>query len=263
MKEELKKTYDEGNDIFGYPQVYKGIELYPIKIRDVKYQHTFYQMFTHPKNYISNRDILRSSYLKFFIYAVIPNLEIDDATALSEFLDFISYITRVDDISIIYKQVPGEGLESILLKLKVGEKEFREDEFDDIREIILEQNGLSIEYVESYDPGLEESLRFANKNTDMSFQDEIFTFCSLMRIAIKDIEDYTILQFKNHFEKLLTLKEFDLYKPLLVSGQITLKSGDVRHYLYKSKKSGRYDSILVDVEEFKQSDLMKAIDNKL
>jgi hypothetical protein len=53
-------------------------------------------------------------------------------------------------------------------------------------------------------------------------------------------------------EKILTVREFDLYKPLLVSGQIKLENGgDIKHYLYHSARTGgRYDSILQNVDTF-------------
>ena len=37
MKDELKKIYDEGLNLFGHPQEYNGIKLYPILIKDIKY----------------------------------------------------------------------------------------------------------------------------------------------------------------------------------------------------------------------------------
>jgi hypothetical protein len=43
----------------------------------------------------------------------------------------------------------------------------------------------------------------------------------------------------------------NLYKPLLVSGQITLKNGgDVKNYFYHSKKGSRYESITTDADDF-------------
>jgi hypothetical protein len=259
MKDYLLKTYDPGLDIFGYAQEYRGIKLYPILLKDIKYQKIFYEVMCRPKLYLADRTILKSSYLKFLIYIVQSTINYEGHEILDDLLDFLKYITK-KEVSISYREIGGEGLESIELQLIVDGQKLNEYEFEDIREIVLEQNGLSISYIEDYSPAMEEHLQFYNrKSEDLSLQDEIFTFCALQKMSVKELENYTIFQFKNSMEKVLVLKEFDLYKPLLVSGQIELKSGEIKNYLYRSMKNGRYDSIKVDVDDFVQnSDVIKA-----
>jgi hypothetical protein len=259
MKDYLRKTYDEGLDIFGHPQEFRGIKLYPILLKDIKYQKIFYDVLCRPKLYIAEKTILKSSYLKFLIYIIQSTINPEGHEVLDNLLDFLKYLTK-KEVSITYQEKDGEGLESIELQLVIDDQKFNEYEFEDIREIILEQNGLSIDYIEDYNPEMEEHLRFYNrKSEDLSLQDEIFTYCALQKMSVKELENYTIFQFKNSMEKVLVLKEFDLYKPLLVSGQIELKTGEVKNYLYRSIKNGRYDSIKVDVDDFKKnSDVMKS-----
>lgn len=263
MKPDLFKKYNEGNDIFGYPQVYKDLILYPIKIRDTKMQDLFYLIFSNPKNYIPNKDILKSSYLKFVIYVIQASYNSEGNELLQGVKDILSYITK-KDVSIEYRSAQGEGLASITLFLRIGDNLYSENDFDDMREIILEQNGMTIDFVEEFNPDLEENLNFLNRaNAGISFQDEIFTFCAIMKLSLKEVEEYTMYQFKYAMEKLLALKEYDMYKPLIVSGQVELKSGEIKPYLYRSVKAGRYDSIKMDVDDFKNnSDIMKASQNQ-
>ena len=260
MKDYLQKIYDEGKDVFGHPQEYNGLKIYPIKLKDVKYQKLFYEIFTHPKNYIPNKEILKSSYLKFAIYVLQGNTNPDGNDIYDGIIDFVSYITK-EKVSIEFAHTNLEGLASIKLQIRIGDSVFSEEEFDNIREIFLEQNGLSIDYIEEYNPELEENLAFMNRKSEgIEFQDEIFTFCVVMKIGLKDIEEYSLYQFKNLWEKLIVLKEYDLYKPLIASGQVEIKGGkEVKHYLYRSVKTGRYDSIKMDVEDFMEnSDVIKA-----
>jgi hypothetical protein len=259
MKDYLRKTYDEGLDLFGYPQDYRGIKIYPILLKDIKYQKIFYEVFCRPKLYIAERTILKSSYLKFLIYIIQSTINSEGHEILDNLLDILKYLTK-KEVLITYEEKNGEGLDSIALTLIIDGQKFNEYDFEDIREIVLEMNGLSIDYIEAYDPQMEEHLRFYNrKSEDLSLQDEIFTYCALQKMSVKELENYTIFQFKNSMEKVLVLKEFDLYKPLLVSGQIELKSGEIKNYLYRSIKNGRYDSIKVDVADFiENSDVMKA-----
>lgn len=265
MREDIKKNYNESCDIFGLPQVYKKLNLHPILMKDLKYQDLFYQIFAHPKMYIPSVEILKSSYLKFLIYVLSSTFGPDGTEVVLALEDIMSYITKVDkeDINIMFKQKDDtNSLESIDLFLKINDEMYNEDDFEAIREIVLQQNNLSIEYVESYNPELEEPLRFINKTQEnLSTSDQVFTFCALMGIGLKEISDYSLFQFSNLMEKKLTLKEYDLYKPLLTSGQITLKSGEIKHYLYHTTKKGRYDSVLVDSDSFmeKNKDAFGAI----
>jgi len=259
MKDYLRKTYDEALDIWGYPQDYRGIKIYPILLKDIKYQKIFYEIFCRPKLYIAEKTVLKSSYLKFLIYIIQSTVNPEGHEILDDLVDILKYLTK-KEVFIVYQEIDGEGLDSIELTLIIGDQKFYESDFEDIREIVLEQNGLSISYIEDYSPEMEQHLQFYNrKSEDLSLQDEIFTYCALQKMSVKELENYTIFQFKNSMEKVLVLKEFDLYKPLLVSGQIELKSGEIKNYLYRSIKNGRYDSIKVDVADFiENSDVMKA-----
>lgn len=262
MKDYLKKNYDEGNDIFGYPQVYKGIELWPIKIKDLKFQTLLYQLLAHPKNYIANRDILKASYLKFMVYVVSANYNSDPEKFMGLFVDLLAHVTKIDKSKILWdwKEQNGEGLNQIALFLKINDVIFNENEVDNIREILLEQNGTTAEYIEEYNPDLEKQLEIYNQESpqDITLLDEIFTFAASPGHSLKEVEELTFFQFRNLMEKFMAIREYDLYKPLIVSGQVTLKGSQLKHYFYHSSKKGRYSSILMTEEEYKKSDAYKA-----
>jgi hypothetical protein len=250
MQEHLRKNYNQEFDIFGYPQKYKDLVLHPILVKDISIQDLFYKVFARPKNYIPNVEILKTTYLKFLIYVLSETFGPNGTEVVEAIIDVLKYITK-KEVEILVRQKEGVGLDSVELQIKIDNFLFNENDFDNIREIVLEQNNLSIEYIESYNPELEVHLEFMNRNTaDINFQDQIFTFCAIMKIPLSEVEKYTLFQFGNLMEKLLTLKEYDLYKPLLASGQITLKSGEIKHFLYHSVKSGRYDSILMNKDAF-------------
>jgi len=258
----ISSIYDNNNDIWGNPQKYKDINFYPLKLKEQQYKKIFYNLFCFPKNSIQDKDILKMSYLKFLIIILAGS---NRPELIKDLTSFFQHITQENKIEILYgenKNIKDE-LSKITLKFIIGEVEFTESEFDNIREIILEQNGTSIDFIEQYNPELEEKLNTFNKTADTTeFKDEVFAFCSLLGKTITEIGEYTLFQYKIHIEKLLLLQEFQLYKPLEISGQITLKKGEIKHFLSSSKKSGRYDSILIGKESFKNTgDIFKAINN--
>lgn len=253
MNENLEKIYNHDYDIWGYPQIYKGIKIYPIKIKDSIYRNLFYRLLTYPKNSLINlpvkelKRIIKMSYLKFILYSdFYPTIEEN----IEKICSFISYVTKEENVGMKFN---GDirDVDQVKLKIAIGKIDIDEYEFDDIREIILEQNGLSIEYVNEYQSDLEKLLAFSRVETkDIDFEDEIFTFAVHMRKNPEEIGEYTIYQLQNMIERLFTWNTYDLYKPLEVSGQIKLKHGEIKPYLYHRAKTGRYDSILIRQEKF-------------
>lgn len=239
MNEILLKNYVASNDIFGYPQSYRGIDFYPIKVKDVKFISSFYNIFTYPKHHIVDKKILKMSYLKFVIgQSSNPQKMTND---IQEFLEHITH----KEVAVLNNSSPSNfNFDSIAFKIIIDGIEFSENDFDDIREIILEQNGSSIEYVNEYHPELEQILLKIHSSSDITFQDEIFTISVLMKKHVSEIGEYTLFQLQNIMERMVVLKQFDLYQPLVVSGQITLKNdGEIKPYLYHLGKRGRYDEI--------------------
>lgn len=259
MNNYVSQIYDEINDIWGMPQKFKDIEFYPLKLVDTKLRKSFHMLFAYPKNYIPDKTILKMSYLKYILYVVQSAINPEGSELQGQLIEFLKHITK-KEVSISWNigDQP-KDLESIVLTIKIDDVLFTEGDFENLREIILQQNGLSIEYVEQYNPEMEEKL-IANSKSETTFEEEIFTFCALTKMSVYDVKDYTVYQFRNHMERLALLHEYEIYKPLEASGQIKLKDGgEIRHYFSHVKKfGGRYDSILIGKEEFQgTSDLFK------
>jgi hypothetical protein len=117
----------------------------------------------------------------------------------------------------------------------------------------LEQNGSSIEYVESYQPSLEKKLEFMNRgNSDVDFKDEISSFCALTGLPEVDVGEKTLYQFKSRVEREMLLKDYELFKPLEFSGQISSKNKEelFKHYMSHIPKQTRYGSILIEKTKY-------------
>lgn len=251
MNSELLKKYIESNDAFGAPQYYKKIELYPIKIKDGKYLELFSRLMTYPKNWGADKQIFKTSYIKYMMlfFASSP---IDIENTQKEFEDFLSHVSnRKVIINILRKNKKGDlSLEDFIINIYFDDIEITEWEFEEIREIILEQNGYSIEYVNQFHPELEIKIIQARNKDSLSFSDQIFTMTAVLHISPIQLGEFTLFQLQNIFEKMIVLKQFDMYQPLLAAGTIKLKTGDIKSYLYHTGKSGRYDDILIPTDEY-------------
>lgn len=247
MNSFVEKIYDKNKDVFGLPQSYKGIKFFPIKMKDIVTKSMFYQLLFHPKNYIPDREIIKMSYLKFLMFVIHQNYKAIDPTidTRENLLTLLKNITKIDKVK--YQ------LDDKKINIVIGETIFDEYEFENVRAIILEQNGSSVEYIEEYNPDLEKKMSFMNRSLqDVDNKDEMYSFCALTKMSEEEAGERTLYQFKCRFEREMLVKEYDLFKPLEVSGQISSKSGReiFKHYLSHIPHSGRYSSILIDKDQF-------------
>ncbi|GIU69814.1 MAG: hypothetical protein KatS3mg002_1050 [Candidatus Woesearchaeota archaeon] len=250
----LDKIYKKENDIFGYPQIYKEIKFYPLKISDIEMIDVFYGVFQYPKNIISDKEVLKMSYLKYLLlvirYGIRDSIE-------SDLKKLLCHILKTKKVSFDYIQDENKNLS---INIKINDIELSEYDFDIMREIILLQNGLSVEYIESFNPELEKILVEANKKyEDITLEDEIFTLVCLTKLSIEEISKLTLYQFKKLLQRAMLVFEYNQIKPLEISGQIKSESGKeiIKHYLSNIKLSGRYENILIPKDSFvsEQKDL--------
>ena len=263
MDEELAKLYIPNNDVFGLPQTYKGITLYPIKISESRILESFYNLMAYPKNFGAPKEIFKMSYIKFMIYR--ENSEEGIEKKQKEFEEFLSYIskTKVKLLSGIKDENAKPSLDNIYINISFDDIILDEWEFEEIRAIILEQNSLSIEWVNQFNQELEEKVNFHRKKNPLNFADQIFTMSALGK-EFKEIAEYTLYQLQNIFERMITKEEYDLYQPALITGAIKLKTGEIKHWLYHKEKGKRYDDILIPMDKYlnKNKELFGGVKNR-
>lgn len=258
MNDISKSYYKFHLDKWGKPQQYKSIELHPILLIDEDYYTLFSKLMCHNKNIIADRDILKMSYLKFVIYVLSASWKEE---VYLDLIKLLEYITKQKvDVKFENINYPPESYSDIKLYLDIGGELITEVEFDYIREMILHQNGLSIEYVNEYDPSLEESLNFINRNSNLTLEEQIFSFVAEAGQPINKFSDYTFYQFQKHFGRLSLNVEYKAFKPLEVSGQISFKNGgQIDHWLTHTPEKGRYSDILIKKESYvNDSDIFKS-----
>jgi hypothetical protein len=286
----LDTVYNVNNNIWGKPQIYKNISFYPLRIYQREEYETFYTLFTFNKDQIPNKNIGKMSYLKFLI-CILPNIykkniknilidflkkitktnrvEIfdsqsnEDKAAISDFISMISG-DKVDSNDSYYEFFTLKQLAKLKFFININNIKLSEYDFDVIREIILKQYDLDLDYIRSFDSTLEENLKILHKGSDATFEEHVFAFSALMKIPICEIKNmFTIYQFNKTIERLHIVKDYESLKGLESAGFIKLKKGEIAHWLSHVPKKGRYDDLLIPKETFiKESDIFKVSKNK-
>jgi len=197
------------------------------------------------------------SYLKFLLVIMQNNINKNGKEVEENIIKFLKHVLKINKIEFLLGlKDPNMGtLENISIKILIDDKEYTEYDFDAIREIVLEQNGLSIEYVDQYNPDLEEKMMFFSKKNNLEFEDQVFTFAALVGLLVNEVgERCTLYQFKKLFPRLMAIKNYEAYT---IAFQPTEKI-IIESYLFHDKKQDRYSSILINKDEFiEKNDIMK------
>lgn len=258
--------YDPKLNKWGLPQEYKGVYFRPLMINEEDEYEFISNTLTHNKDMI-NGVYIKMPYLKF----ILTQLKFEDGKEVVILLqDLLTKITG-QTATIYYEESktiePTPYLSHITFTLEIGIVKFTEYEFDKIREILIEQNGISLKYIQEYDPTLEESLIFIRRNhKGGNFEEQIFSMCAYLKKPVEELaQTTTFYQFFKFLERARIQLDYELFKPLEISGQISFKDkgAGIMDWLSHIPERGRYDDILIKKDTFvKDNDVFKVSQNK-
>ena len=258
------------SNLWGSSIEYMGIKFYPLKVDEYSYYQLMLQLLSYSKNSIADINVIHMSYLKFMLFMI--QLKDDNGNVqnnLELLLKLLSYITKtkltINNVRFKLRHNPPQSFDDYEdIQIIIGEKIINQTDFETIRQIILEQNGVSLKIINQYDPSLEEKLVYMQKGIEaLDFDEEVFAFSIYMKLSLNEVKDYTFYQFKKSMERIQLKDQDDKFKPLEVSGQISFKDGShIPSWLSHVAEKGRYDSILVSKDKFiKDNDFFKASAN--
>ena len=243
--------YNEILDLQKLPQEYKGIKFYPLCISEKNIFDKVMQTIGIPKSYIKTEPIImKMSYLKFLCFILRKR---DD---IKEMLLYITKSEKVDFEVSLRKGANPENLryEDMNICIHINDISFNENDFDIIREIILRQNYYSTQYIEEYDPELEELLLLKQKTLKKSNSliDKIFVLCSLMKKLPEEISNLSYYQFYKLYYASTMQVETQIYQGWISAGFISFEKGkSFTTYLDPMpERIGRYDEIKMSKESF-------------
>jgi len=203
-------VYDDLADVFGKPQIYKGINIYPVSIMD---RDKFYQglnFFTQRKNWSENPNDRKMGYLPFLLMHIGYHAHYTkDESIFDTFFDFLKFLCR--DI----KQIKLGVDENKQLFLWFDDIKIYNSSFNKIREIVFRQN--KIEFDDNTSEDFEKNLEKARKAWEgkfgkhATFSEMIIAYRCLMHIPYDEIEQLTLFQFTQEFARLQVIKQSEVW----------------------------------------------------
>lgn len=235
------------NHVFGKPIQYKNINLYPIKLIDSQNFYDLVRCLLIPKNTFKDVEIIKMSYLKFLIYL---SVEGGHPYLLGLLNGLLNMVLKTDNITF------NENERGKIIMLINNEHEITENDFDKIKNIICEQNLITIDD-QILDPELEDKIKeareFLKKRNGKSadLEQQIVAYHCAFKMPYEEIEKLTIYQFHKGIERMNLIKTADAIQSARYSGFVTFKDeSNLPSWLSYIEEKDPNDDVLMSKDEF-------------
>jgi hypothetical protein len=235
--------FDEYENIFGHPQVYKSLKLFPVRVKDMREFNSSIDVLTEMKNWSNDTGIIKMSYLKYLYF----NLDIESKMYIAGKLDVKRKTEKLNSIfrlclgeNTSYKFVPHKKD----IKIEINGKSFTSKGFDEIREIIFKQNKITHDDFMSEDFAKEFSrfVKLKQKNPP-TVEELIVSYRVAMKLPYEEIYNLTVHQLYTDLQRYQLLKNFEVYTyPML-------KSGKESEYWIKHVDNNPYGGMFCGVDD--------------
>lgn len=205
------------SNVLGKPKTHKGIEIYPVKIKDFQEFSEAVRCLMIEKNKIKDIEILKMSYLKF-----IFTLSMNGHGYLIESLEKLLGLVLKQEYSI---NTNDKG--RLFFVFENGSK-WTENDFDKVKKIVLKQNLIDFKE-EMLNPELEKKLNEARefmnrRNGRMAdLEQQIVAYHCAFKMSYEEISELTVYQFSKGLQRMNLIKEADAVQNAKLSGFVTFK----------------------------------------
>lgn len=235
------------NDVFGRPRIYKGINIYPIKMRDCDKFYDSVQCLMLSKNSLQDIQFLKMSYLRFLL--VVSNTELKGFQ--DKLMTLLELILQTDNFQIILN-------DKDKIEIVVDDKYIiRERDFDKIKTIISEQNlvDLDDEFINpEVKAKIEEARAFLNKrgNKVAGLDQQIVSYHCISGISYHEIERLTIYQFQKGLARFDHILGAEAIMNARYSGMVEFKDENkLPHWLGHIEDTQKNEGLLLNANKFK------------
>ncbi len=239
---------------FDEPIEFKGVQFYPVGL---EYLYEFYiscEVLKIKQERIKNKTLIKMPYLWFLFYTC-HNYEIVNEPRFAANLHLVyalfEMITKQNDIDFAYLYDNEGNLKKC--NLVISGVEFNYKDFEKIRAIIFEQNGIdwNNKFVH---PDAEEALKeyqeLINKKSSYispSLEDLIDLVAMYLHMPTKEIRSFSIRKFNNLVRRMSSFEEYKLLRGAELGGFVTFKK-PVRHWLTGLEKQDEFKDVNINYQ---------------
>lgn len=231
--------------IWDDPYQYKDILIYPVTMDKYYEFNACASCLLIEKNKIPDKKIIKMSYLDYFFYMVQQQKE------NMIYLDMLIYL-----LNLIFREQKYSFYEVKNNKINflVGDKSYDSTDFDEIRKIICEQNGLNFER-KILHPELEQALKEAKEfkesigqSSEMcGLEDQLIAYHTSTGVNYEDIKKMSIRKFVKGLQWIDRKMHYQIAKTAELSGFVSFKES-ITHWLNKVEKQDAYADVVVEAE---------------
>ena len=246
----MANTLHMNSFIFDEPVDYKGLKIYPVRLKDYIHFNFAVECLLIDKNSMPDIDIISMGYMDYLLkYSTDENRYIQMLAGLI----YICMKTDVDNI----KFKVDENNKYVLSILDV---EITSNDFDEIKNIILEQNLVDVpdysiqkEIRDKIEEGKKLRIKIA-KNKPASFEDQIVSLSIAGGLPLENIYEMTYRKFVKSIGRMDLLIHYKIFLQSSMSGMVSFKDKSfIKHWLNDITETENSDMIELDAMKKKIS----------
>lgn len=230
----------------------KDLVLYPIKMDNILELNTYKSSITVRKNSVFPvKKIIKMSYLDFLFYCH-GNTELAkeyDMPLLPQYYAFAFLLLKLVFQNQEVLANPECG------GFKINGIEITDDQFDDIRRIILIQNGIDFDIDEFIHYDTEQELIKAQEAVSgkerSTLEDYIDSVCIGMGLSEEKVKDLAVRKFWRYVKRISKRDIFTIMKSAESSGMVKFKE-PIQYWMSELDDGDKYKDVKTDAESLKK-----------
>ena len=237
------------------PIPYKGLMIYPIRMRDYVLFNTYVQSLLFDKNEIPDVKIISMTKLEYMYHAIAD----ENAPPLLLWFDRLLSLCLKDDdtfeditISVNTRYIRDEKGKPFFL---IGGERYDSADFENIRELICEQNLIELpdtSISKEVRDSLEKAREYRRKlsgSKPASLEDHVISLASATGWTLEYVYDMTVRKFKKSIQRLDNLIHYKIYLSASMSGMVEFKDKSfIKHWLSDIDENDKYGDVSVDLD---------------
>ena len=229
------------------------LTLYPITMANVLefsiYKHS---ILVRKNSIFPVKSILKMTYMEFLFYAY-ENSDLSNEYNMP--LLPIYYIFAFELFRLVFKDQTVE-IKTNEGGFRINGVEIDDEKFDNIRRIIILQNGIDFDIDEFIHYDTEKELQKAQyhltKNEDTpSLEDYIDSICVALHYREDEVKNMTIRKFFRYIKRINKLDMFKAYKAAESSGMVKFKQ-PIQYWMNSIDKKDKYSDVKTDTDTIRK-----------